>query len=445
VTHQKPTYEELELRIKEFEKEAVERNRIELLLRESRQRYRALAENSLVGFWHITLEGYTIYINPAMCTMLEIEHPKELTGKTYHSYFTPESIEIVEIEHAKRLKDIASTYEVEIVGKQGGRRNVAVSGAPLFNSEGKIVSKIATFTDITSRIQTEEALRENIDKYRSLVEDSMDGIAIVQDLEIKFVNPELIKMLGYQNDQEIVGHDFAEFVSPKDKDLLLQMGRDREKGTDIPGRYQFRAIRKDGSGFDAELSVGLISYQGGVARQGIVRDISKEKEAKEALQKAHDELEFKVKERTRELEIKTSNLEEINTVLNVLLKKRNEDKLAFEEQVVANVKKLVMPYLHKMKHGKIDEKQQALISIIETSLNEIISPFTFKLSSTYLSLTPSEVQVADLVRQGKKTKEIAKLLNRSYKTIERHRENIRRKVGIINRRVNLRSYLLSLH
>jgi len=139
----------------------------EKLLEQSEDRYRALALSSLSGVWHISKDGETIFINPAMCEMLEIKDPDEIKGKTFHSFFTPDSLEVMDKEHYKRSDGVSSSYEVEIVGKRGGSRNVIVSGAPLFSTDGELESLIGTFVDITelkklqvkfSRAQKMEAL-----------------------------------------------------------------------------------------------------------------------------------------------------------------------------------------------------------------------------------------------------------------------------------------------
>ncbi len=173
--------------------------------------------------------------------------------------------------------------------------------------------------------------------------------------------------------------------------------------------------------------------------------VTEHKQAEGALRKAHDELERRVKERTRELEIKTKSLEEINTAMKVLLKKREEDKTEIESNVLTNVKELIEPYVEKIKKTKLDDQQRALLSIMESNINEIVSPFTRKMSLKYLNLTPTEIRIANLIRHGSSTKKIAEIMNVSPRTVETHRKNIRRKIGLDRKRANLRSHLLALH
>jgi len=127
------------------------------------------------------------------------------------------------------------------------------------------------------------------------------------------------------------------------------------------------------------------------------------------------------------------------------LKKRKEDKEEVQDNVMTNVKDLIAPFFKKIKKTKLDDQQKILLSIIESNLNEIISPFTRKMSLKYLNLTPTEIRVINLIKHGSSSKEIAKLMNVSPRTIDTHRKNIRRKTGLQGQRGNLRSYLLSLH
>jgi DNA-binding NarL/FixJ family response regulator len=161
------------------------------------------------------------------------------------------------------------------------------------------------------------------------------------------------------------------------------------------------------------------------------------------LQEAHDMLEQRVEERTQELRLKSESLEEMNTALKVLLKKREEDKNELEEKVIYNVKEMVQPFMEKLGRTRLDERQRVFLEILESNLNDIVSPFAKKLSTRYLNLTPSEIQIANLVKHGKTTKEIADLLSLSTRTIESHRDSIRKKLGIKNQKANLRTHLMS--
>jgi len=151
--------------------DVTEQHRMEQALREKEQRFRTLAENSLVGLWHITPGGYTIYINPALLRMLEVDAAEAMEGHTYRDFFTEESNVRIEAELRSRARGVASNYEVEMVGLRGTHRNVIISGAPLLGDDGKLQSVIGTFTDITPRKQAEQQLNELLKKQRATLNE----------------------------------------------------------------------------------------------------------------------------------------------------------------------------------------------------------------------------------------------------------------------------------
>ena len=109
-----------------------------------------------------------------------------------------------------------------------------------------------------------------------------------------------------------------------------------------------------------------------------------------------------------------------------------------------NMKELIDPVLEKLGKSRLDERQKTLLGILETNLNDIVSPFVQGVAIKNLRLTPTEIQVANLIKQGKSTKEIAGLLYSSESAIIFHRHNIRKKLGLISQRINLRSFLQTM-
>ena len=169
-----------------------------------------------------------------------------------------------------------------------------------------------------------------------------------------------------------------------------------------------------------------------------------------ALQQARENAELLVTQRTtellqtqEELERKTKSLEETNTALEVLLRRREQEKIELETEIMTNVNKLVRPYLEKLEPVIKIEKYKTLLQAAIVNLNEIVDPFTRGHLANIAKLTPGEMQVANFIKMGKTSKEIASFLGLSIRTIEVHRSRIRKKLGLKKRTSNLRKHLLS--
>jgi PAS domain S-box-containing protein len=270
--------------------------------------------------------------------------------------------------------------------------------------------------------------------FRALIENSLDIIFVVDKKGvITYVSPSVERILGYKP-EELIGKSGFKFIVLSDVPrAIYDFGKAiLTKEVVIPNSFRIRC--KGGSECVLE-GVGKNLLDNHTVKGFVmnVRDVTKRRQAEEAL-----------KEREKELEIKTQNLEEANIALKVLLKGRDEDKTELEEKILLNVKELVAPYLDKLKITVLDEKQKTYVSILESNLNDIISPFSHKLSSIFLDFTPTEIQVVNLLRQSKTSKEIGELLHCSSSAIAFHRNNIRKKLRIKNKKKNLKSYLLSL-
>ena len=181
------------------------RKEIENTLRESEERYRVLAENSKVGFWQTTLDGRTIYINPAMCRMLEVENSEEVLGRPFCSFFNAENQKIIKRELTKREKGLSSTYEIEFIGKEGTKYEAIVTGAPIHLSEDNIHSTIATFTDITGLKKIEKELIKAREELEHKVEDRTAELSNALEIII-------------QSEKELLQHKFD--IEKVNKELL---------------------------------------------------------------------------------------------------------------------------------------------------------------------------------------------------------------------------------
>jgi PAS domain S-box-containing protein len=318
--------------------------------------------------------------------------------------------------------------------------------------------------ELAERKKAEVRIRNSEQRYLSFLESSPDPI-VVYDMvgEATYVNPAFEQTFGFSR-HELLGKQI-DFV-PKECWPETKAAIDRMLSGRKITMFETKRLAKDGRVLDVQISSTLFQDPSGKAVGNIVtlRDISDRKKVENALQQYHDQLEELVQERTVELaeanrrlqqeieerkraeaalRAQSNHLEEVNTALRVLLKKREEDKQEVQENVLSNVKELILPYLARLKRGRLEPNQATLLEILQANLDNIISPFISKISSRYLNFTPAEIRVANLIKEGKSNKEIAELLLISKNTVLYHRHNIRTKLGLKNKKINLRTHLLS--
>ncbi|MFH0788877.1 MAG: response regulator [Pseudomonadota bacterium] len=163
------------------------------------------------------------------------------------------------------------------------------------------------------------------------------------------------------------------------------------------------------------------------------REIERRRQAETALQ----ESEHKIIDLTQ-------GMDEMKTALKVLIEQREVEKKEVLKDMLSTLKQFVFPHLDRLNQTTLNKYQRAFLDFIESNLKHIASPLARRLSATEVSLTPVEISVAALIKEGKSTKETASLLNLSVQTVSTYRKRIRKKFGLVKRKTNLRSYLLSL-
>jgi len=292
--------------------------------------------------------------------------------------------------------------------------------------------------EISERKRTEAVLKESEEKYRQFFRTSRD-FTFVTSREGKIIdmNDAALELFGYDSLEELRQLQVPDlYVRPEEREELynkvVECGYTKEHPADLrrkDGSIRRTLITAVGQYDDDDCLTGL---------QGTIRDVTEQRQNEEELKKYREKLEVLVAERTRELEDKTKNLQEVNTTLNVLLQKREEDKKILEENLVANISSLVLPYLEQLKKNNLDMQQQFCLNTIEKNLDEIVSPLLKNIQQ--FNMTPREIQIAYLIKDGKTTKEIATALGITEGSIATHRKNIRKKLGM-DRTSNLQSQL----
>ena len=290
-------------------------------------------------------------------------------------------------------------------------------------------------------IEANECLRESEEKFTTIFQNANDEIIYIDaDGTIIDINHKVEDIFGYKR-EEAIGKKFYEFdvLSPEEWQRLIDLTQDLlSNRTSQMQVLQFEARRKGGKKIYLEVNPRLIKREGQtVGILAIIRDISTRKREEELLRKHTEQLNNLLKERTL-------NLEELNAALKVILKQVEEVKAEIQDKITFNITEFVLPYLEKIKKTNLDEIQRTYLNSLEKNLNDITAPVLRGVSTKYLKLTPSEIQVANLVKQGKNTKDIADTLFMSARTIETHRYNIRIKLGLKGKKLNLRTYLSSL-
>lgn len=346
----------------------------------------------------------------------------------------------------RRKKRLGNNLVTTLKTKDGGLREVLVF-SNRFSLAGKDLS-IFSFCNITELKKARDSLHEPYRDHQSFDSNFHDGhnwfqilfkhsidCLYLRDTEGNFIdlNDAALRLMGYTR-EEFTSLKFETLAGEENLAKISGAIKEREQPGFEDKLYEYKLRRKDGSYVYVE-ATGFPLLRAGkpYAVLGIGRDITERKKA-EAL----------LKKREEELEIKTIHLEESNAALKVLLRDREKDKNDLEEKIVINIRETIKPYVEKLQSTTLSPHQKAYMDIIESGLDKIISPFLQKIKSQYLNFTQTEIRITGLILEGKNSKEIGDIMNVSERAIEFHRNNIRAKLGIRNKKTTLRTHLLYL-
>jgi PAS domain S-box-containing protein len=277
-----------------------ERKQAEETLQENRELLKTTLESTADGILVVDERGKVLHTNarfaeiwriPKMIldskddnqllefVLSQLNDPNEFLTKVKHLYETSE-------EDFDTLKFIDGRYIERFT-------------RPLIQND-TVVGRIWSFRDITDRKRAEEGERESEEKYRNVVQNALEAICVFQDGRFKYFNPEVVKLYGYTA-EELERLTLEDTIYPEDKRLVFSRHRQRLRGEPVPDTYSHRIITKDSEIRWVEIKAVTITWNQNPAVLAFLADITERKQAEEKLQKAYDEVETEVEERTFEL------------------------------------------------------------------------------------------------------------------------------------------------
>jgi len=365
----------------------------------------------------------------------------ELKVRPFIEFVHPDDRAVIRERHQRRLRGeaISNMYPFRIIDRQGDTKWIEVNNV-LIAWQGKPAT-ICFMRDITEKKKAEDAIMQSERLLADIINFLPDAtFAIDQEGKVIAWNRAIEALTGIASGSMIGKGDYAYALALYDEKIPMLIDKVMHPSVTIAEKYL--AYRSEEHFLLAETEIvrngrSIFFW----CKASLIYD-HKEKMIG-AIESLRDITVLKKTE--SEIKAKTRSLKEMNTALKVLLKQREGDNREIEERFLLNVKKLVLPYVLRLKACKLDPNLSFYVDIIENHLQEIISPFLAKLTSKYDQLTPREIQVASLIKDGMTTKEMAVTLNISANSVDIYRQNIRKKMGLIHKKTNLKTFFSSLH
>ncbi len=477
-----------------------------MIMLQSEKRYRDLYNNAPIAYFSVNAAGGSIAdCNKAARRLLGYSKKSMLQMKVFEFYAdTPHGLPKAQ----KVFKDFKAGKSIRNIELQVKQRNghliwVSLSVEPEQDRHGKTIRSRSMLVDISARKQAEKALRQahkNVQKlvekrtaelaeaigqlkreieerkqaevarqesetnFRALAENANSGILLAAGEGVTvYANKMCAEITGYTV-SEFMKISIRELIHPDELEKITERFYKRLAGEDVPARYESSLIRKDGETIPIEVAASKMIWQGQPAVMAIFKDISDRKRTEEKLKKAHDELERRVEERTLELveasaeiehkhkellhhklELQSANQElvDINKALSALARNLDKNRQEREITIAKTIISKIAPIVENLRKADTFDSLQSELDILTTHVQTITNDLMNGMN-VMASLTPTEVQVATMIKNGLRTQDIAKKLYTSLHTAKTHRRNIRKKLNVRNSSINLTSYLRSI-
>lgn len=396
------------------------REQKELELKESEEILRKLTSAALDAIVMMDDKGKITFWNEAAEKMFGYQK-EEVIGKDLHKLIVPERFYE---DYSKGVKGFRESGAGGIIGKIISMYGLKKDGTELLAehsfSSVNIQDKwqaICVIRDITER--------KRVDTKQKFTQFAVDNNAdatywVKSNARIFYVNKAGCQALGYSYEELICMR-----VPDIDPDFTDESWPEHWQEMKEAGTLNFEAHHKTKAGlvFPVEIQTTFLEYEGEEYICAFVRNITERKKAEKILQEQKKSLERK------------------NIALGEVVEQIGYEKRKLKDDIIINIETLLLPTIQKL---KISKESRKYVALLQKNLQELTSSFGAKLSEIGTKLTSREIEICDMVKNGLANKEIASLSNISLVTIKRHRANIRKKLGINNKDINLFSFLKAL-
>jgi PAS domain S-box-containing protein len=369
----------------------------------------------------IDRDGRVLFINHTI-SGVPVE---EVVGKKLYDFMSPENAKKAReaIEATFRTGKV-SRYEIQHRKPEGEIMWLDARVGPNVYKDAIHSATIVT-TDVTDHRRAEEAKVETEKKYRLIFENAKEGIVVLNTRgKVLEANPKAMEISGLKR-EEILGRNFVELLPLVKMDIktVLSSFKDLVRGKDFRNR-EWTLTNRKGKRITFLARPSFVRRNGKIIGFSVVlEDVSERKLAEKMLE-----------EQKMVLEQKNIALREIVAQIEV-------EKNRIKEDVSANVDEILMPILKKL---RIKGDSRKYVDLLRRNLEDLASSFGRKISDKRFKLTPREIEICDMIKEGLTSKEISGILGVSCQTIEKHRKNIREKLRISNKNINLTTFLQQL-
>ncbi len=416
------------------------RKRIEEIEREAYLREMEAVKASGVGLWDWDLKSNKVSYSDEWKRQIGYE-PEEIGNDLaeWQSRVHPDDQEAVVAMVEENIRNVASDFEARFRfrHKDGSYRNILAQGSVFADEKGDPVRMLGSHTEITRLVKIQQEASFHQHELELTLEATTNGIwkwNFVTD-ELQF-SPRYYSMLGYEPDEFPADFEnWKALIHPKDLDRALSVAMEylKTKPDTYENEFRLRTKNREYRWMRASARVVERTGEGEAVRMiGVHQDITEQKQ-----------LERELILKRREIEEQNFLLERKNVALSELVAHSKRESKSLQRRISNNIEEIVLPLVSALSlaEGKHRAEYERLL---ERSLRDLLSENSSKFTRPELGLTPREIQICEMIKQGLSSKEISHLLNIGSRGVDSHRMNIRKKLGLVGQSTNLVTYLKSL-